>query len=60
MESNFLRMRISLNLRISDLRLRASGLGEMHLHQASPFKGQAWTDTDDLYDERQLKHRAEG
>jgi integrase len=55
-----LRPEEALNLRTSDLQLPASGWGEIHLHRATPFTGRAWTDTGDLYDERQLKHRAEG
>ncbi|MEU9872223.1 tyrosine-type recombinase/integrase [Actinomadura sp. NPDC048021] len=34
--------------------------GELHLGKAAPYAGRAWTDDGSLYEERALKHRANG
>ncbi|MFC4529130.1 tyrosine-type recombinase/integrase [Sphaerisporangium dianthi] len=36
------------------------GWGELHLTAATSFAGREWTDDGSLYEERALKHRAEG
>jgi integrase len=55
-----LRPEEAANLRKSDLTLPPSGWGEIHLAQATPYAGRAWTDSGKLHDERHLKHRAAG
>jgi integrase len=55
-----LRPEEALNLRTSDLILPPSGWGEIHLAQATPYAGRAWTDSGKQHDERQLKHRTAG
>jgi integrase len=49
-----------VNLRAAQCVLPASGWGQLNLAKSSPRAGSAWTDTGDPYDERSLKHRADG
>ncbi|WP_019630217.1 tyrosine-type recombinase/integrase [Actinomadura atramentaria] len=68
-----LRPEEALNLRKADIALPALGAdetgeesesadawGEIVLHKARPYVGAAWTDDGDPYEERALKHRADG
>lgn len=47
-------------VRKQDLSLPESGWGELHLEQASPEVGTAWTDSGVHGERRSLKHRADG
>lgn len=49
-----------VDLRVSQCVLPARGWGQLNLAKSSPRAGSAWTDTGDPYDERSLKHRADG
>lgn len=49
-----------VNLRVGQCALPTSGWGQLNLAKSSPRAGSAWTDNGDAYDERSLKHRADG
>jgi integrase len=50
----------AVNLRESQGVLPTTGWGQLNLVKSSPRAGSPWTDTGDPYDERSLKHRADG
>lgn len=55
-----LRPEEAANVRSRNLALPAEGWGELHLDEATPYAGTAWTDDRKQRDRRQLKNRARG
>ncbi|KAB2344143.1 hypothetical protein [Actinomadura rudentiformis] len=49
-----------LNKTTQELEEPADAWGEIHLSEARPFAGAAWTDDGTAREQRALKHRAEG
>jgi integrase len=48
------------NVRVQNLDLPASGWGEIHIDEATPYAGPDWTNDGGQRDRRQLKNRAPG
>ncbi|MEQ7009348.1 tyrosine-type recombinase/integrase [Actinopolymorpha sp. B17G11] len=55
-----LRPEEAVELRESNLDIPAEGWGEIHLDNAAPDSGSAWTDSGRSREQRQLKHRGIG
>ncbi|MGH3852172.1 MAG: site-specific integrase [Pseudonocardiaceae bacterium] len=55
-----LRPEEAANVRSYNLALPAEGWGELHIHEATPYAGTAWTNDGNQRDRRQLKNRARG
>jgi integrase len=55
-----LRPEDAANVRIHNLGLPAEGWGELHIDEATPYAGTAWTNDGKQRDRRQLKNRARG
>lgn len=55
-----LRPEEAANVRKHNLTLPAYGWGELHLDEATPYAGTAWTNSGKHRDQRQLKNRARG
>jgi integrase len=55
-----LRPEEAVNVRKHNLSLPASGWGEVHLEEATPYAGSDWTNDRRQRDQRQLKNRARG
>jgi integrase len=55
-----LRPEEAANVRSHNLTLPAEGWGELHINEATPYAGTAWTNDGNQRDRRQLKNRARG
>jgi integrase len=55
-----LRPEEAANVRSHNLALPAEGWGELHIDEATPYAGTAWTNDGKQRDRRQLKNRARG
>jgi integrase len=55
-----LRPEEAANIRSHNLALPAEGWGELHIDEATPYAGSAWTNDGEQRDRRQLKNRAIG
>lgn len=55
-----LRPEEAANVRSNNLVLPADGWGELHIEEATPYAGTAWTNDGKQRDRRQLKNRAKG
>jgi integrase len=55
-----LRPEEAANIRGYNLALPAEGWGELHIDEATPYAGTAWTNDGNQRDRRQLKNRARG
>lgn len=55
-----LRPEEAANVRTHNLVLPAEGWGELHIDEATPYAGKAWTNNGKQRDRRQLKNRAMG
>jgi integrase len=55
-----LRPEEAVNLRRSNMVLPKEGWGELHVETATPHAGRDWTDSGEIRDSRQLKHREHG
>jgi integrase len=55
-----LRPEEAANVRSHNLKLPAEGWGELHIDEATPYAGKAWTNDGKQRDRRQLKNRAMG
>jgi integrase len=55
-----LRPEEAANIRIHNLALPAEGWGELHIDEATPYAGRAWTNDGSQRERRQLKNRARG
>ncbi|GAA5045622.1 integrase [Thermocatellispora tengchongensis] len=59
-EDNIVLPELVVNPDTGELEEPADDWGELHFAAATPFAGREWTDDGSLYEERALKHRAEG
>ncbi|MDQ3899629.1 MAG: hypothetical protein M3319_03985 [Actinomycetota bacterium] len=55
-----LRPEEAANIRLRNLALPVEGWGELHINEATPYAGPAWTNDGRQREHRQLKNRARG